>query len=130
MLNRAVALFGRSISLTQGSYSTSVSASAGTHDGGGVVDISVSGLTTTQRTKLVQDLRRAGFFAWLRTPSQGFSYHIHAVAIGDRELSYAAKRQVTQGFNDRDGLAAAGWDSAPDPYPAWVSKYGTHVSPD
>lgn len=36
--------------LTQGSYNPGgVSASAGTHDGGGVVDISVSGLSSTQR---------------------------------------------------------------------------------
>lgn len=116
--------------LTQGSYNKGVGASAGTHDGGGVVDISVSGWTAEQRRRAVYSLRQSGFFAWLRTPAQGFSYHIHAVAIGDREMSSAAKSQVVQGFQDRNGLAGRGPDPDPDPYPAWTRKYGTHVSPD
>lgn len=129
MLETAAQLFGRGFSLTQGSYSTGVSASAGTHDGGGVVDIDVDSLSSAQRDAAVQALRKAGFFAWLRVPP-AFDYHIHAVAIGDREMSAAAKSQVVQGFQDRDGLARRGPDPAPDPYPAWTAKYGTHVSPD
>ncbi|WP_432112880.1 peptidoglycan-binding protein [Streptomyces sp. S1] len=122
MLEAAVADFGRSITLTQGSYNRGVSASAGTHDGGGVVDISVSGLSAAQRNELVQCLRRAGLAAWLRVPP-AFSYHIHAVAIGDKELSPAARSQIAQWAVDRDGLAARGPDPAPDPYPAWTAKY-------
>ncbi|MER5252883.1 peptidoglycan-binding protein [Streptomyces sp. NPDC002855] len=116
--------------LTQGSYNRGVGASAGTHDGGGVVDISVSAWSSAQRSKALYALRQAGFFAWLRTPAQNFSYHIHAVAIGDREMSSAAKGQVSQGFADRNGLAGRGPDPDPDPYPAWASRYGRHVSPD
>lgn len=130
MLEAAAGIFGRPFALTQGSYNKGgVSASAGTHDGGGVVDISVSGMSPKERASAVQALRRAGFFAWLRTPPK-FAYHIHAVAIGDRELSSSARRQVAQGFADRDGLAGGGPDPAADPYPAWVGRYGTHTSPD
>lgn len=129
MLIIAENIYGHPFTLSQGSYHPGTAASAGTHDGGGVVDVSVDGMISTERYAAVQALRRAGFFAWLRTPPK-FDYHIHAVAIGDREMSPAARRQQTQGFADQDGLAGHGPDPAPDPYPAWTRKYGTHVSPD
>lgn len=109
---------GMTINLSQGSYNRGVSASAGTHDGGGVVDIASSSTT------LVQALRKAGFAAWIRTPAQGFSYHIHACAIGDREMAQGAKNQVQAYFNGRDGLARNGVDTNPPrPWPAWANKY-------
>lgn len=125
MLQDAARLFGGPLVLTQGSYNRGgVAASAGTHDGGGVVDISVSGMTAARRSALVQCLRRAGFAAWLRTPSQGFSYHIHACAIGDREMASGAKNQVQAYFNGRDGLARNGADTNPPrPWPTWANKY-------
>src|SRR3954469_3267428 len=78
MLVAAEGLFGSSVSLTQGSYNPGgVDASAGTHDGGGAMDISVSGISSANRTKLLTALRKVGFAAWLRTPAQGFdAYHI------------------------------------------------------
>lgn len=119
MLREAERLSGQTIRLTQGSYNRGgVAASAGTHDGGGVVDIASSS------TALVQALRKAGFAAWLRTPAQGFSYHIHACAIGDREMAQGAKNQVQAYFNGRDGLARNGADTNPPrPWPAWANKY-------
>lgn len=108
--------------LTQGSYNTGVGASAGTHDGGGVVDIRTSTMSRSGQEKCVQALRKAGFAAWLRVPP-AFSTHIHAVAIGDRELSSAAKSQIAQWRNDTNGLANHGPDPEPDPYPAWTAKY-------
>ena len=132
MLEQAARIFGRTNGwvITQGSYNKGVGASAGTHDRGGVVDISVSGWSSATRSDAVQALRKAGFFAWLRTPAQGFAYHIHAVAIGDRELSPAARDQQAQGFADRNGLAGRGPDPDKDPYPTWIDKYGRHVSLD
>lgn len=113
--------------LTQGSYNRGVSASAGTHDGGGVVDIAVHTMTPTGRDYCVKALRKAGFAAWLRSPSEGFVYHIHAVAIGDREMASGARNQVAAYFRGRNGLANGGPDSAPSsvgrPYPAWAAKY-------
>lgn len=117
---------GISISLTQGSYNAGgVAASAGTHDGGGVVDVN------STSTVLLKALRQAGFCAWIRTPAEGFAYHTHCVAIGDREMSDSAADQVTQYFNGRNGLANAGPDTAPSsvgrPYPAWAKKYGAPI---
>jgi len=126
MLMQAQTVYGKSFPITQGSYNAGgVSASAGTHDGGGVVDI---GDTSTA---LLKALRQVGFAAWIRTPAEGFAYHIHAVAIGDRELSPSAKNQITSYFNGRDGLAKNGPDTAPSsvgrPYPAWAGRYGAPV---
>lgn len=125
MLERAVKLltaYDWTPVLIQGSYNKGVSASAGTHDGGGVVDIRTSTMTRSGQEACVQALRKAGFAAWLREPP-AFSTHIHAVAIGDKELSPAAKSQIAQWREDRNGLANRGPDPAPDPYPAWTQKY-------
>ncbi len=127
MLTTAQATSGVSITLSQGSYNAGgVAASAGTHDGGGVVDVA------STSTVLLKALRQAGFAAWIRTPAEGFSYHTHAVAIGDREMSPSAKNQITAYYNGRNGLANNGPDTAPSsvgrPYPAWAKKYGAPVN--
>lgn len=94
-------------SIMQGSYNPGgVSASFGTHDGGGALDISVrqigSGSVLTGEIKpLLHALRLAGFAAWLRDFDelyQGSPIHIHAVAIGDAELSEAAQGQIDGTF--------------------------------
>jgi hypothetical protein len=108
MLGHAQALYGGEIELigdaiTQGSYSTGVSASFGTHDGGGAVDLSVlaEGTYTVlwdDINPLLRALRVAGFAAWLREYGELYAdspIHIHAIAIGDRELSPAAQGQLT-----------------------------------
>jgi hypothetical protein len=108
MLMHAQELYGGEIQLTgyaitQGSYSMGVSASFGTHDGGGAVDLSV--LQQGTYTVLWDDigpllhvLRAAGFAAWLREYGELYAdspIHIHAIAIGDAELSAAAQEQLT-----------------------------------
>lgn len=123
MLQTAARWANVSFSLTQGSYNSGVSASAGTHDGGGVVDIDVDDWGSATRSRVVVALRKAGFAAWLRTPAQGFSYHIHACAIGDREMSSGAKNQVQAYFNGRNGLANNGADDAPRHWPDWADQY-------
>jgi peptidoglycan hydrolase-like protein with peptidoglycan-binding domain len=117
-----------SLVLSQGSYNAGgVSASAGTHDGGGVVDVSVGNLSTTQRWQAVHALRAVGFAAWLRTPSQGdWPYHIHAVAIGDTDLSTSARDQVADYNVGRNGQASHAHDNTPSSYRAaftWWEKY-------
>ncbi len=92
--------------ITQGSYSSNGPASFGTHLGGGAVDISV--ITPGGRLVLyneiepaIKALRAAGFAAWLRDWNelgQGSGIHIHAIAIGDAELSDAATEQLTGPF--------------------------------
>src|SRR5690606_22668317 len=100
----AAAIAG-SFSLSQGSFSTGVAASAGTHDGGGVVDIA------SGSNALVGALRAVGFAAWLRTPAEGFSTHIHAVALGDPTVSAGAAAQIQAYLAGRNGLANNGPDT-------------------
>jgi hypothetical protein len=74
--------------------------SLGTHDGGGVVDLSVpdpTGKGFKQIEPLIRALRAAGFAAWFRDVNDGYAgnVHIHAVAIGDQDLSPEAKDQLT-----------------------------------
>lgn len=124
LLKLAAGYAGVTISLTQGSYNAGgVAASAGTHDGGGVVDINVNSWSSATRTKVVVALRKAGFAAWLRTPAQGFAYHIHACAIGDKDMSSSAKNQVRAYFNGRNGLANNGADDAERRWPNWADRY-------
>ena len=132
MLQQAQTLYGGAIDLpgsaiTQGSYSTGVSASFGTHDGGGAVDLSVLlpgtwTVATDDIPVILHALRVAGFAAWLRDFDElypGSPIHIHAIAIGDRELSLAAQEQVTGQFgyfNGYDGLIPAYGGPKPDRY--------------
>jgi hypothetical protein len=91
---------GYELTITQGSYSKSVEQSAGTHDGGGVVD-----LAPFEADRKVRELRKIGFAAWRRLPSEGdWPEHVHAVLIGNKKLSPAALHQVTAYRNGRNGL--------------------------
>jgi len=127
MLSAADGMLSWSLVLTQGSYTSSNPASAGTHDGGGVVDISVTNLTTTQRWQTVKALRTVGFAAWLRNPSQGdWPYHIHAAAVSDPDLSQSARNQIHDYYFGRNGLANHAADDTPTAYRmpfTWWEKY-------
>ena len=108
MLEYAQSLYGGEIDLTgsaitQGSFHDNGAASFGTHLGGGAVDLSVMrpGTWTVLYDDipiLLQALRVSGFAAWLREVDEvfpGSGIHIHAIAIGDRDLSDAAEAQLT-----------------------------------
>lgn len=127
MLAAADAMVPWRLTLTQGSYTSSNPSSAGTHDGGGVVDISVSGLSTTQRWRTVKALRTVGFAAWLRNPSQGpWPYHIHAAAVSDPDLSAPARNQIHDYYFGRNGLANHAADDTPSSYRVaftWWERY-------
>lgn len=126
MLRAADAMFSWNLTLTQGSYTSSNPDSAGTHDGGGVVDISVSSLSTTQRWQTVRALRTVGFAAWLRTPSDGFAYHIHANGISDPDMSRSARNQIHDYYFGRNGLANHAADNTPEAYRmpfTWWEQY-------
>jgi hypothetical protein len=108
--------------ITQGSYNPGgVDASFGTHDGGGAVDFSVRSpldwsVLTEEIEPMVEALRVAGFAAWLRDTGELYPnspIHIHAVAIGDAELSPAARAQIDgeRGYLlGHTGLPAAMYD--------------------
>lgn len=107
MLEHASELYGGQLditghAITQGSYHDNGSASWGTHLGGGAVDLSVmqSGTYTIlwdEIPLLIRALRVAGFAAWLRRYGEIYPdspWHIHAIAVGDAELSQPARDQV------------------------------------
>ena len=121
MLQHAQELYGGPgdlLRVTQGSYTPGGTYSFGTHDGGGAVDISIrnpanpSEILWDETDAMVQALRRAGFAAWYRAPGdlgEGSAAHIHALAIGDRDLSTAARQQIDGAggyFDSMDGLPA------------------------
>jgi hypothetical protein len=108
MLAHAQELYGGELeitghAITQGSYHDNGAASFGTHLGGGAVDLSVLRWGTytvlwDDVEPLLRALRAAGFAAWLREYGEVYAdspIHIHAIAIGDQELSPAAEEQLT-----------------------------------
>lgn len=100
---------GYELTIVQGSYNKGVAASAGTHDGGGVVD-----LAPWDQANKVRVLREVGFAAWYRPAVPDlWGPHIHAVLIGNNLLSPAAARQVDAYYAGRDGLKS----NLPDPTP-------------
>ncbi len=111
MLQYAQQIYGGKIDLanraiTQGSYTSAEPASFGTHNYGGAVDFSVrvvhgGAILYHEIEPAIRALRAAGFAAWLREPgelSEDSPIHIHAIAIGDKELSWAAQEQLTGNF--------------------------------
>ncbi|QKW40188.1 peptidoglycan-binding protein [Actinomadura sp. NAK00032] len=115
MLVEAERLLGRKLALDQGSYNPGGDpTSAGTHDGGGVVDVSVQGMSAATRTSVARALRRVGFAAWVRSPQQGdWPWHIHAAAISDTDLSTQAQHQTGDYYLGLNGLADHGPDDGP-----------------
>jgi len=115
MLAEADLLLNRTLTLSQGSYNPGGDpTSAGTHDGGGVVDVSVDGMSAATRTQVATVLRQIGFAAWIRNPSQAdWPWHIHAVAISDTDLSTQAQNQVGDYYLGMNGLANRGPDDGP-----------------
>lgn len=115
MLTEAERLLGRRLVLSQGSYNPGGDpTSAGTHDGGGALDITVDGMSAATRTAAARALRQVGFAAWVRSPSQGdWPWHIHAVAINDTDQATQAQNQVGDYYLGFNGLANHRPDDGP-----------------
>ena len=110
-LEHAERIGGHRFTVTQGSYQGGGGdpLSAGTHDGGGVVDLRWCG-----HVACIAALRKAGFAAWHRTPAQGpWPDHIHAVVVGHPLLAGSAARQVDALRSGLNGLASQGADDGP-----------------
>lgn len=113
-LDAAARDFGKPLSIAQGSHSHEVAASGSTHDGGGVIDIVVG---PDEWDAAVESLRKIGFAAWHRTSDQGpWPEHIHAVLIGNEQLSPSAQQQVQSYLNNDNGLTGNALDDGPRQY--------------
>lgn len=101
---------GYELTVVQGCYNAGgVSASAGTHDRGGVVD-----LAGYDGVNKMRKAREIGFDAWVRTPDEGpWTEHVHMVLHGHQDLSLGAHAQTVAYDKGLNGLANA----APDRYP-------------
>jgi hypothetical protein len=102
--------------ILQGSWANG-DLSAGTHTGGGAVDLSVRGLTDRQQVALVTELRKRNGCAWLRTTDFGWTTgdHLHAIIRDEPALSAAAQKQVGAYDRNLNGLANRGRDPHPRP---------------
>ncbi|MEM6533664.1 MAG: hypothetical protein AAF654_13645 [Myxococcota bacterium] len=123
MLSAAKRLLGEDmrLSVLRGSYLKDHD-SEHPHQGGGVVDLNIR--PSSEVNTAVEILRATGFAAWYR--ARGDRHHIHAVAIGDRDLSAGAQWQVQSFFEGRDGRTRG----EEDPHghrntevPEWTRKY-------
>lgn len=119
MLQAAERELGQRLVITQGSFNSDVGPSAGTHDRGGVVDISVRA-PAASIAKKVRALRRVGFAAWHRRPSQfrpedKVPEHIHAVSLFDTNLSEEARdqRRAYRANPPLNGLKSGDRDDGP-----------------
>jgi hypothetical protein len=96
---------------TQGSFSTSVKASGGTHSGSGAIDLSVRRLDDPRVNAIVKLMRQVGFAAWHRLVSDGFKApHIHGIAVDAPGLSDQAAQQVASLRRGRNGLKSQALD--------------------
>lgn len=121
MIKKAEKLAGQAASITQGSFSSSVGASAGTHSGGGAIDINQTS------NKWIRAMRGAGFAAWARGKKWGspkFPNHTHGIAVGDKQLSPEARAQVRSFMKGRDGLAGNGPDPHADLFGGGMGGFG------
>lgn len=110
------------LSPIQGSYSTSTAASAGTHAGGGAIDINTRPLTPAQKAVLEFCMREVTFADWDRPVTWfskwfnkiingGWSPHNHGILTGCVHLSSAAKSQVAEYVKGENGLVGGDKDT-------------------
>lgn len=118
MLKEVERRLGYELTIYQGSYNAGgVAQSAGTHDGGGAVDV-----WAREPENVVRVMRQVGFAAWIRNPEQGdWNWHIHGIAIADKQMSAGAASQVRAYYAGLNGLAngAADYHWRPSPIPVF-----------
>jgi hypothetical protein len=143
MMDEVVRLVGPGVNVrpTQGSYTGGVSASAGTHNGCGALDLAGqdSGMTQGDREAIRNAQRQVGFASWIRDPSQSdWPWHIHCEAVqpgGKWDqgcLSSGAHGQVVDYFEGRNGLASGAADDGPRQWVGvtWETYQGAKPPPE
>ncbi len=119
MVYGAERILGYQLSFSQGSYHSGTQASAGTHDGGGALDVALSNWSMTKVWQTVKALRQVGFAAWYRPPTSDWGRHIHAMAIGDYDISAGiGNDQIGDYLVGKDGLSGHRPDNTPTAYRA------------
>lgn len=101
---------GYPLTILQGCYHPGVSQSAGTHDGGGVIDFA-----PFDWVRKVRVFREMGWFIWHRLPIPGvWGEHIHGGIRNHGRLSPSAARQQVDfdSIPSRNGLATHAVDTS------------------
>ena len=92
-----------------GSYQTTTTASAGTHAGGGAIDIDLRAVASTKRKWVADQGRLAGLqVAWHRNyVANLWTWHAHALDPACPNLAKAAVSQIVEYGNGGDGLVGS-----------------------
>lgn len=94
------------VTMLQGSWSHSVGASAGTHDGGAAFD-----LTAFNSVGRVRVFRLLGVAYWERQYLKNvWPHHNHGIVAGMDDAAPLARSQVVSYYNGKNGLANNGKD--------------------
>jgi hypothetical protein len=115
--------------IVQGSFSTSIGASAGTHAGGGAKDTMLPDSASHAQWMLWQKAQRfCGIAAFDRPElwSNGkrvWGHHDHAIDIGDKLLSYDARKQITDYYAHKNALASHLRDTSWHPSVIFTPRY-------
>jgi len=104
--------WGESFNIVKGGYLKADKFSGSTHTGGGVFDAYYAGGSQLFPITAVEALRKAGFAAWNRDQFGANNKHIHAIEIGNPNLSKSAASQVAAYLRGEDGLG--GKDTLPN----------------
>lgn len=102
--------------LVQGSYSSGVAASGGTHDGGGVADVHCIGDSDGLKIEKMHYFRACLGFGWHRPynwDGAGGGEHMHIGELGNPHMSAALAAQVPQWNAGENGLANHAKDTDP-----------------
>jgi hypothetical protein len=120
-LKLAESRLGRDLTVIKGGGLPPDDVSGATHTGLGTLDIRSWNIgawgNPTGRAainKVVTELRKVGFAAWYRDQEHGgMDPHIHVVDIGNHTNSPAARTQVRDYLDGRNGLVGRGADYHP-----------------
>ncbi|WP_404385880.1 hypothetical protein LL946_06270 [Knoellia locipacati] len=121
MFRKAEALSDSDMTITQGRGGAE--ASAGTHVGGGVIDIRVNDAPARTSAR-VAALREVGFAAWFR--NWAGNEHIHAIAVGDPWVAYGSHRSLCQIHQFRfggEGVSCSDSTAGTDRPLVWWEQY-------
>ncbi len=119
-----------SLTVTQGSYNTSVSASAKTHWGGGALDISARGHSLALSRQIEGLTRKIGFAGFFRPESSSWHAHYHLIAKGCPDLHPQASAQVIDYQAGRNGLVGNGDDTGTRAWVSWTWEQYKRTYPD
>lgn len=115
------------IRLLQGSYTSAVSVSGGTHDGGGALDMEPS-IKSSRNWSILQKAARFCMIADWDRPylANNWAHHNHGIVIGDKQMSSAAASQIRDYHAHRNGLANHASDNSWHPSVIFSSPYPMH----